>query len=189
MCMNQSGFFPEFFDLPLLIAVSMFLVYYLMACFTVWITTSDATVCCPENSNPALHGTVSSTTVPDRFVVTVTSHWWYWKMTLFEAFSFLFVYEASSSKELHRKSGMWPKLKKNPKIPIFIRCLTLISLTQQKYKVDKFIACKMFEMYFYMVFCIELLFKKHILLTHLHSGYLFWILLLNHYQALCVNDI
>lgn len=43
---------------------------------------------------------------------------------------------------------MWPKLKKNPKIPIFIRCLTLISLTQQKYKVDKFIACKMIEMYF-----------------------------------------
>lgn len=30
--MNQSGFFPEFFDLPLLIAISMFLVYYLMAC-------------------------------------------------------------------------------------------------------------------------------------------------------------
>lgn len=148
MCINQSCFFPEFFDLPLWIAIRMFLVYYLMACCKVWIITSDATVCCPENSNPALHGTVSSTTVPDRFVVTVTSHWWYWKMTLCEAFSFLFVYEASSSKELHRKSGMWPKLKKNPKIPIFIRCLTLISLTQQKYKVDKFIACKMFEMYF-----------------------------------------
>lgn len=32
MCMNQSIFFPEFFDLPLLIAISMFLVYYLMAC-------------------------------------------------------------------------------------------------------------------------------------------------------------
>lgn len=117
MCMNQSGFFPEFFDLPLLIAISMFLVYYLMACCKVWIITSDATVCCPENSNPALHGTVSSTTVPDRFVVTVTSHWWYWKMTSCEAFSFLFVYEASSSKELHRKSGMWPKMKKKSKNP------------------------------------------------------------------------
>lgn len=142
MCMNQSGFFPEFFDLPLLIAISMFLVYYLMACCKVWIITSDATVCCPENSNPALHGTVSSTTVPDRFVVTVTSHWWYWKITLCEAFSFLFVYEASSSKELHRKSGMWPKLKKNPKIPIFIRCLTLISLTQKNTKLINLLLVK-----------------------------------------------
>lgn len=36
--------------------------------------TSDATVCCPENSYSALHGTISFTTVPERLVVTVTSH-------------------------------------------------------------------------------------------------------------------
>lgn len=80
---------------------------------------------------------------------------------------------------------MWPKLKKNPEIPIFIRCLTLISLTQQKYKVDKFIACKMFEMYFQMVFLYRITLQE----TCIVNTPTLWLSILNTITKSLSNDI